>query len=161
MLHLFGEQMCEQQGEAGGRGRHCTVGIAFARSGIEQEVGDLDNKVLAGKKETSNQQCCQNKLTAPLQKGHRFEAGPIYEGTGTTVRNSLDGTHPYPGALFDAFPDILCSFLNIGPAQLQVPVLRGDGGAGWVIPNLPALPLPSRSHWGSHGARLRQPDHHA
>ena len=54
-------------------------GIAFARSQIEQEVGDSDKQVLAGKKGTSNQQCCQGKLTAPLEKGHCFEAGPTYK----------------------------------------------------------------------------------
>lgn len=58
------------------------VGIAFARSQIEQEVGDSDEQVLAGKEGTSDRQCCQSKLAAPLEKGHWFEAAP----TCTTVR---------------------------------------------------------------------------
>lgn len=49
--------MCEQHGEAGGRWAQYG-GIAFAQVKIEREVGDVDKHVLAGKKETSNQQCC-------------------------------------------------------------------------------------------------------
>lgn len=63
-------------------GRHCMGGIAFACSQIETSVvGDTDKQVLAGKKGTSNQQCCQSKLTAPLHKGHHFEADRTYKGT--------------------------------------------------------------------------------